>query len=252
MGLGVGGALAIGAGVSAAAGLAGSALQANAASSAADKANATQQQGLAQSRADLEPWRTAGAGSIGALQNAAGLNGPEGYDAAMAGFHTSPSYQWQLEQGLRGIDAGAAANGILNSGATLKAEQTFGTGLADKEFTDYYNRLFDLSKLGENAAAGSASATADASKGIAQTDLSQGSAMSSIYGNAAKGIGDTVNNYQNNSLYGAGGTNRLFGGYGSDPSWASLNRTNPTVAPNTWSQQPDAYYLPGGAGYYTG
>jgi hypothetical protein len=244
MGLGVGGALAIGAGVSAAAGIAGSVIQSKAASSAADKANATQQQGLAQSRADLAPWTTAGGAAIPAVQDAAGLNGPEGYDAAMAGFHTSPGYAWQLEQGLREIDAGAASKGILNSGATLKAEQRFGAGLADKEFTDYYNRLFDLSKLGENAAGGSASATADASKGIAQTDLSQGSATSSIYGNAAKGIGDIVGNTAN-SIYGK--TNALM-----DPSWASLNRTNPTIAPNTWSSQPDSYYLPGGAGYYTG
>ena len=66
----------------------------------------------------------------------------------MAGFHTSPGYQFQLDQGLRAVDAGAAANGLLRSGAALKAEQTFGTGLADKEFApDYYNRLFDLSKL---------------------------------------------------------------------------------------------------------
>jgi hypothetical protein len=247
-GISAGAALAIGAGVSGAAALGGSLLQANAASSAADKANATQQQGLAQSRADLAPWTTAGGAAIPAVQDASGLNGQPGYDAAMAGFHTSPGYQFQLDQGLRAIDAGAASKGILNSGATLKAEQTFGTGLADKEFTDYYNRLFDLSKLGESAAAGSASATADASKGMAQTDLSEGSALSSIYGNAAKGVGDSVNNYMNNSLY-ANRTNALMGGYGSDPSWASLNRTNPTVAPNTWSSQPDSYYLPGGAGY---
>jgi hypothetical protein len=201
------------AGASAVAGIAGSVIQSKAVGNASDKANATQQQGLAQSRADLAPWTTAGGAAIPAVQNAAGLNGQPGYDAAMAGFHTSPGYQFQLDQGLRAIDAGAASKGILNSGATLKAEQTFGTGLADKEFTDYYNRLFDLSKLGESAAAGSASATADASKGMAQTDLSQGSAMASIYGNAAKGVGDSVNNYMNNSLY-ADRTNALMGEYG--------------------------------------
>jgi hypothetical protein len=191
----------------------GSLLQSKAAGDASDKAIDAQRQGLEVSRADLEPWRSAGGAAIPAVSNAAGLNGPEGYDAAMTGFHTSPGYQWQLEQGLRAIDAGAASKGILNSGATLKAEQTFGTGLADKEFTDYYNRLFDLSKLGEAAAAGSASATGDASKGIAQTDLSLGSAQTSIYGNAAKGVGDAAGSYMNNSLY-QSRTNALMGGGG--------------------------------------
>ena len=198
---------------SAVAGIAGSVIQSKAVGDASDKAIGAQQQGLAQSRADLAPWTTAGGAAIPAVQDAAGLNGQPGYDAAMAGFHTSPGYQFQLDQGLRAVDAGAASKGILNSGATLKAEQTFGTGLADKEFTDYYNRLFDLSKLGESAAAGSASATADASKGEAQTDLSQGSALSSIYGNTASGIGTAANNYANQSLY-RDRTNTLMGGYG--------------------------------------
>jgi len=201
------------AGVSAVAGLAGSYMQSQAVGDAADKANSAQMRGLEQSRADLAPWRDAGGAAIPAVQNAAGLNGQPGYDAAMAGFHTSPGYQFQLDQGLRAIDAGAASKGILNSGATLKAEQTFGTGLADKEFTDYYNRLFDLSKLGEDAAGGSAKLTADAAKGIAQTDLSEGSALSSIYGNAAKGVGDAAGSYMNNSLY-QSRTNALMGGGG--------------------------------------
>jgi hypothetical protein len=106
---------------------------------------------------------------------------------------------------------------MLRSGATVKAEQAFGTGLADQEFKDYYNRLFDLSKLGESAAAGSASASTSTGAGIASTDLSEGSALSSIYGNAAKGIGDAVGGYLNNSLY-ADRTNALMnsgklGGY---------------------------------------
>ena len=201
------------AGISAVAGVGTSLLQSNAASKAADKANAAQRQALEQSRADLEPWRTAGQGALTGVQNAAGLNGQPGYDAALAGFHTSPGYQFQLDQGLRAVDAGAAASGMLRSGAALKAEQTFGTGLADKEFTDYYNRLFDLSKLGEGAASGSAAASQATGTGIAQTDLSEGSAQSSIYGNLGKGLGNAANNYANNSLY-ANRTNALMGGYG--------------------------------------
>jgi hypothetical protein len=237
---GVGAAIAGGV-ASAGVGLVGSQLMKGSVDKSSGQAVQVQQQGLEQSRADLEPWRTAGQTAIPAVSNAAGLNGQEGYDAAMAGFHTSPGYQFALDEGIRALDHGAAAKGILNSGDTIKAEMRYGKGLADQDFGTYYNRLWDLSKLGESAAAGSASTTADASKGIAQTDLSQGSATSSIYGNAAKGIGDIAGNTAN-SIYGK--INALM-----DPSWASLNRTNPTVAPNTWSSQPDSYYLPGGGGY---
>jgi hypothetical protein len=111
------------------------------------------------------------------------------------------------------VDAGAAAKGLLRSGATLKAEQTFGTGLADQSFKDYYNRLFDLSKLGEGAATGQATATQATGTSMAQTDLSEGSAQASIYGNTANGIGNTANNYMNNRLY-ENRTNALMGGYG--------------------------------------
>src|SRR4029079_3794938 len=215
-GISAGAAALIGAGVTGAATIGSGILSSNAASSAADKANAAQRQALEQSRAHLEPWRTAGQGALTGVQNAAGLNGQPGYDAALSAFHTSPGYGFALDQGLRAVDAGAAAQGFGRTGAGLKAEQTFGTGLADKEFGEYYNRLFSLSKLGEDAAGGSAKATQDTGTGIAQTDLSEGSAQASIYGNEAKGIGNTVNSYLNADRY-----NTLMKGYGNPGATAA-------------------------------
>jgi hypothetical protein len=204
---------AVAAGVGAAASVGGSLLQADAAKTAASKANAAQQAALEQSRADFAPWRTTGGQANTASADILGLNGPDAANAARANFQAAPGYQWSLDQGLRSVDAGAAAKGLLRSGATLKAEQTFGTGLADQEFTNYYNRLFDLSRLGESAAAGSASASQATGQGIAQTDLSLGSALANAYGNAAKGIGNAAGSYANNSLY-ADRTNALMGGGG--------------------------------------
>jgi hypothetical protein len=200
------------AGVSAAAAVGGSLLQADAAKSAASKANAAQQQALEQARADYAPWRTTGGTANTATSDLLGLNGPDAATTAFGNYTTSPGYQFQLDQGLRAVDAGAAAKGILRSGATLKAEQAFGAGLADTDFTNYYNRLFDLSKLGESAASGSASASQTTGQniaqanlttgqGIAQTDLSLGSALSSAYGNAAKGVGNAATGYLNNVGY---------------------------------------------------
>lgn len=248
-GLSAGAIAAIGAGVSAAGAIGGSLIQANAAGKAADKANTAQQAGLDTATANLAPWVTTGGGANTAVTDLSGANGPGASDAALADFRSSPGYQWQLDQGLRAVDAGAAAKGMLRSGATLKAEQTFGSGLADQDFTNYYNRLFDLSKLGETAAAGTGAANLSTGQGIASTDLSLGSAQTSIYGNAAQGIGNAVNNYANNSLY-QNRTNALMGGYtGPGTTYASLDPRGTSIAPNTWSSQPDSYYLPGGAGY---
>jgi hypothetical protein len=198
---------------SAAIGLAGSALQANAVKDASGKAIDAQQAAEEEARGDLAPWRDTGGTADTATADILGLNGPDAATAAMGRYTTSPGYQWQLGQGLRAIDAGAASKGILDSGATLKAEETFGQGLANQDFGTYYNRLFDLSKLGEAAGAKSADQSITTGTGIAQTDLSAGSAMSNIIGNAASGVGNAINQYQNNSLYQAR-TNALSGGGG--------------------------------------
>jgi len=240
--MGLGAAAAITAGVGLVGGIGSSLIQSNTTKSAQSSANAAQAAAEERARQDLAPWTTAGGAAIPAVQDAAGLNGQPGYDAAMAGFHTSPGYQFALDEGVRAVDAGAAAKGFGRSGAVLKAEQTFGTGLADQEFTNYYNRLFKLSELGENAAAKTGSNAVTTGQGIAGTDVSSGAQESSIYGNVGKGIGTTANTLFNNPGF------QSWAG-GSDPSWGSLNKTNPTVAPNTWSSQPDSYYLPGGGGY---
>jgi hypothetical protein len=198
------------AGVTAAAGLAGSAIQANASKSAQSSANAAQAAAEERARQDLLPYNTQGQAGLTASSDLLGLNGPDAATAARGRFQTSPGYQFAFDQGLRAVDAGAAASGMLRSGATLKAEQTFGTGLADQEFSNYYNRLFDLSKLGETAASGQATASQTAGQGIAQTDLSQGSALSSIYGNIAKTVGNAIGSGMNTSSY----TNALSPGGG--------------------------------------
>src|SRR5215472_10831801 len=171
--------------------------QGHAISSAADAANRRADQ----ARQDLMPWATGGRNALNVTADLSGANGPDAATAAFANYRTSPGYQWQLGQGLQAIDRGAASSGILNSGATLKAEQTFGSGLADQDFSNYYNRLFDLSKLGETAAAGQGAASLNA----AETDLSAGGAQASVIGNITKGIGTTVNSLFSNPKVQGGG-----------------------------------------------
>ena len=192
---------AVAAGVAAVGTVAGSAIQASATKSAQSSANAAQAAAEERARQDLLPYNTQGALATTDASNLLGLNGPDAATAAMGNFKTSPGYQFSLDQGLRGVDAGAAASGLLRSGATLKAEQTFGTGLADQEFSNYYNRLYNLSNLGENAAAKTGANAVTTGSGIAQTDASAGQQLSSIYGNEAKSLAGNVNTLFNNPAF---------------------------------------------------
>src|SRR5262252_2547198 len=197
MGVGAGAAAAIGAGISGAAGLAGAAMQ----SGAAGQAQRNLQLVIPQAQQAYGPYMQAGQLSLQDQQDLLGLNGPDAASAAMAKFQTSPGYQWSLGQGLRAVDAGAAARGMLRSGAALKAEQTFGTGLADQEFNQYYNRLMGLSGQGLTAGNNLLSAEEGNAQSQANVALGAGNAQSSIYGNAAGGLAGDINNLFSNKNF---------------------------------------------------
>ena len=200
------------AGVTAAAGIAGGIMQKNAIDKGASQARDALNQGLGTATNQLSPWTTTGVPANQDQADLLGLNGQDAANAAMAKFQQSPGYQWQLGQGLRAVDAGAAANGLLRSGATLKAEQTFGAGLADSDFGNYWNRLQQLSGAGLTAAGGIANAATGGAANIANVDIGQAGADASIYGNMAKSIGTSANQLmQTNavqSYLGGGGGNQ--------------------------------------------
>lgn len=131
------------------------------------------------------------------------------------GFQASPGYQFMLEQGIGAIDAGAAAAGTLNSGATLLDYSDYTTGLANQEFNNYLAQVAGVSGAGQAAAgqtaqAGSNYATgasnALANMGNAQAAGSIGSANALMGGiNTGLGLYQYHNNLNGgNSLAGAG------------------------------------------------
>jgi hypothetical protein len=202
------------AGITAAAGIGSSLMQKDTAESAQDAAQAQFQQ----QRADTEPWRTTGAQSLTANADLLGLNGPDAAARAMGNFSASPGYQWQLDQGLRAIDAGAAASGMLRSGATLKAEQEYGQGLANQDFSKYYERLYGLSQLGGNAATGGATNAA----GSAQASLSGANAQNSILANSTQGLTSSANRLLDDP-----GFRSFVKGSGTDTVQPIWNTSNP-------------------------
>jgi hypothetical protein len=144
----------------------------------------------------------------------------------MAKFQQSPGYSFQVQQGLRGVDAGAASQGILRSGATIKAEETLGSNLANQDFGNYWNRLQQLSGSGLDAAKGIASAATGGATQIAGVDTGQASMDASIYGNMAKGVSTGANQLMSNTAFqnyiggaGGGGASTYAGMAGADLGW---------------------------------
>lgn len=137
---------------------------------------------------------------------------------------------FQAQQGQLGIDRQAAANGSLNSGATLKALQRFNTGLAsqltgdaktryDADRATRYNQLAGVAGTGQIAVnnvtnAGTANANTQSNNVISGANSRAASAIGG--GNAINsGIGSITNYYQQQQLL-----DRLRGG-------AAAN--NPTI-----------------------
>jgi hypothetical protein len=239
-GISAGTAALIGGGISAVGSVAGGLIQSGTAGKAGAQAQRNLQMILPQMQtnfvntlAGYQPYTEAGQQGLTATTDLLGLNGPDAADAAMKMYQTSPGYQWQMEQGLRGVDAGAASKGILRSGATIKAEDTFAQGLANSDFGQYYNRLSALSGQGLTAAGGVATANQnlianEEGNATAQNTALTGTAnaQNSILGNTASGLGNTVNSLLTNpdvrstvgGWFGGGGVaapgpNTTTGGY---------------------------------------
>ena len=74
-----------------------------------------------QTRTDLSPYRQAGETAVG------DLNDPNA-------FTTSPGYEFRLKQGMDGVAQNKAVNGLLNSGAALKALNDYNQNMASAEY----------------------------------------------------------------------------------------------------------------------
>lgn len=181
--------------------------------------------------AGIAPYQTLfneGQGGINAYGDATGANGAAGYARATNNFQTNPGYQFQLDQGLKAIDRGAASRGMVTSGNTLQAEQNYGTGLANQSYQQYVQNLQPYFNLGTSAASG-----------IGTLDANLGNSINSSYGNQGNlafntqsGIGnaqaaaDLANEQASNNIFSAIGSGLSLGtkllGYGAGGPAAAL------------------------------
>lgn len=252
---GIMGAASIGSGI---ANIFGAQSAADAARASANKASATtlaqQEKGLAAQKdyfgigADaLKPVADAGSGVynklVGQLDD---LTAPIVMD--QAALEQTPGYQFNLKQGIRGVDLSSISRGL--SGAQAKAAAAYATGLADNTYQNQFNNANTNKTNAFNRLLQTAQIGTDAAKSLATNATSAGNAA---LGNTEK-VGNALGNYEigaggiqaganlatgtqvGNIFSGVGGAynaNRLTGGmYGSN--WGA---DNPGVAGS-------AYYGP--------
>jgi hypothetical protein len=204
-------AVAVAIGGAAVAGLAGAYMTSKATSDAADRqasaanyAANLQNQQFEQTRADQQPWRTAGASALTQMQDPSFQ-----HDFGMSDFQADPGYQFRLQQAQDAIQRSAAASGSLGSGSTLKALTQYSQDYASNEYqnaynrftnnqTSRFNRLASLAGLGQTANGVTAQAGMNAANqiggymtGAANAQGAAGIASANAWGGALTGTANT-------------------------------------------------------------
>jgi hypothetical protein len=182
-----------------------------------------------QTREDMAPWREAGVSALGTLQQKIGA-GPGEYTA-------SPYYNYLLESGTKGLERGAAAKGLQQSGAEQKALVGYGEQIGSAGYQQWLNNWYQsltpyqsLSNLGQTTAQQTSSLGTTQASNIGQNILSGGQAQAAGQLGVANTIGNAV---------GWGGKN--FGNY---LTYNALNQAqNPYgTMSNFYQQNPNVYY----------
>lgn len=110
-------------------------------------------------------YLTKGAGSAattGFVNNGAAANGASaqllglqpiqpGTSGAYSNYLGSTGYKSQLQAGSNAITGNAAARGLLNSGGTAKALDTFGQNLGAQSFNNYLGQLNTQAGMGQTS-----------------------------------------------------------------------------------------------------
>lgn len=164
------------------------------------QANATQKYMFDTQREDYKPWRDAGVTALGQLQDPNLLNNYQG----------DPGYQFRLGEGEKAINASAAARGMGNSGATMKALLKYGQDFASNEYNNAYNRTYgrlsSLAGMGQGATQGMAGAAQNYGNAVSSNQIGMGNAI---------GAANIAQSNQQSQLFGSllGAGGMALGGY---------------------------------------
>ena len=192
----------------AAASLGGAAIQADAAGKASNAASDAAAQNLAfnkqvysNAQGNLNPFVSQGQTANTALSGLLGIGGdPNAANAAFNNYRNSTNYNFQLGQGLQGIEYANAPS--FNSGATAKALNNYAQGQAGNSINNYETLLGGQAGLGAQAGSalnGVSTNTALLNQGATQYGANATGAADAATGNAwtnaLKNVGSGLSSY---------------------------------------------------------
>lgn len=176
-----------------------------------------------------EPFRSVGLYANSQLRNGFSTGGRFTKDFGMADYQADPGYAFRLAEGLKGINANAAARGGLISGNALKAAARYGQQMGSEEYQNAFNRyqvnrsnqinpLMSMAGMGQTATnvlgnaasqqgAGISNALGQMGQGNANAYGDMGNARASSYVGQANALNSAVssglNYYQGNQIMNA-------------------------------------------------
>ena len=170
-------------------------------------------------KALIQPTVDRGNSAADALQGFLGLGGdPAKSHAAFQNYLDSTGYNFERQQGLDAVNQSAASQGLYNSGAALKALDTYGTGEAQKFGQQYIDNLGNVATRGVqgvNALTGAATNNANAQGNnnagaanvAANAAISTGANTNALIGQALNAFGS----FRGQSSYGGSSGANAFG-----------------------------------------
>jgi len=185
-----------------------------------------------ENRGILSPFVNTGYAANNALAGLLGLPGtnadgtpgavadPTAFRSAFDAYRTGTGYDFRVGEGMKAINSGLAAKGVLNSGAAVKSALSFGQGIASDEFQRYMAALTGQQQTGLSAG----NALAGVGTNFANNATAINGQTASAIGNGAL-ANASINNGFANSIAGiAGSTLGALSTYGS-PTGASSGGT---------------------------
>ena len=155
---------------------------------------------------------------------------------SLADFEQSPAYQFNLQEGEKAINKGAAARGNYYAPQTLQDLGKFQQGLASNEFQNAYgnyqtnmnniwNRLYGLSESGRGAATQIGDLGARSAGQQGEAAMGAGNVRAAGAVGAASAIGGGVGDYYNYQLMQQLLNRPAYGGGGGGAyDWANYNQ----------------------------
>lgn len=142
-------------------------------------------------RGDTAPQRALGAAAVGRLGALSGYGTPDGKPDFSA-FYEDPGRAFAIAEGQNAINRSAAARGGLLSGGAVKEGIRYATGMADQQYSAFYDRLLQQAGLGNTGIGASAAAGANAANNIGAAAINAGNARASTYMNTAANVNNSV------------------------------------------------------------